>query len=1204
MPLFEVAAGADPVALPGSNGSACRVHAGYFSGQPVAGAHVSWRVHWERSDNGNLPRGGTDEEPDAPGGVEPPTLAQDDRYSERAVTAPHDETDPPESKGEARLDDRGETDLHADVPPNLPGARYEARWEVAVTSADGQSVAASNSPLETIMRQPVLLGVGTTTTGDGPDAAPPKPQTVRVLLAAYDALDKAAQARDVRVELFRVGTKTVRENVAPFVVRYRNTPLFTPVKTVTVAQVGADSSVDIPVDEPGDYVAVASGQGLRPVSAETFVDGPGEDEVPVETPTSLLVQAIHPEKKEYVPGETAAMVTRSPVSGVAWVSIETDRVLNTVLVPLPGSTTRIEFPVKPEYAPDATVAVYLLRPGGSDRLPAERFGSAKLHVRRPDRQLEVRPTLEAPRVRPGEAVRGSVRVVSEGRPIPGADVTVWAVDDALLALGQWKAPDLAAGFYPGVPHRVRTYAALRGYLLDISRKSLYEKGFIIGGGGEEFGDKFVRKIFQPLAYWQTGLKTDADGRVPVVFGAPDNLTRYRLVAVAQTRAGQFGEGEGRVEVAKPLLVEPSLPRFLRAGDEVELRAVVRQSARDHTSVWAFCGSDAGLDLNGEGDKVAPKDVARDQPAVFRYRAKVRDGPAFAKITFRAGTAPDDPQTADSVEVTIPILPPTILRRESAAGATPAGGDVGALLPEDARGPGAAGRYDVAVSTGADLPRLRALSAVLEYPHGCFEQITSRVLAYCGVRGLLAAVPTDPEQDKQYRHAVEDALEKCSRSLLSDSRLPYWPSQTTGNSFVTVQAAWAVRLAAGAGFKADETLASRLDGALKKMAVNPTEAPAVRAFALLVQATPAAAKADDAVDDDADKGGIDADAARALFLHRENLGDEGRALLAVALHRGGILPEETRQLLREILPLANGSKPVPPRAFDPGTFGSARRAEAMTAWACAEVRPPEWKPADAVNARERMSKLLTDAANDSTQENLWALFAFRALRKAENAPKLRLTGLRPLPPRISPDKTAAEWTGLPFGKGAAAFVLPEGLAPAAAALNCVLTAEYRVGRAEEDTRRDRGGLRIERVVHNLTDPKRTGRPGEPAVRINDRLLVSYRLQTPKLRAYVALEDELPAGLETVNPELPLFAPFYDLPQPAPGERTADLSSSELHDNVTRAYFDRLDPGVSVYSVLARATTAGTFRWPATQAGPMYEPAVGGLAPSEVIAVTGE
>ena len=278
--------------------------------------------------------------------------------------------------------------------------------------------------------------------------------------------------------------------------------------------------------------------------------------------------------------------------------------------------------------------------------------------------------------------------------------------------------------------------------------------------------------------------------MPLAFAAPDNLTRYRLIAVAQTRAGQFGEGEGSVEVAKPLVIEPSLPRFLRAGDEVELRAVVRQSARDQATVAATCTVDAGLTLVSGSQEPAPVSVGRDQPAVFRFRAKVPDGPASAKISFHAGTAPADPATADAVEVTLPILPPTILRRESVAGAAPSGKDVSALLPEDARRPGAAGHYDVIASTNTDLPRLQALPAVLEYPHGCFEQITSRALVYCGVRDLLSAAPTDPEQDKRYRRTVEDALERCSRSVLPDNRLPYWSSQTAGNSFVTIHClAW-------------------------------------------------------------------------------------------------------------------------------------------------------------------------------------------------------------------------------------------------------------------------------------------------------------------------------------------------------------------------------------------------------------------------------
>ena len=274
VPLFEVTATADPVAPPESNASVCRVRAGYFSGQPVAGARVSWRVHWDRTDDGSVPQAGAAGNPDDSSDNTEPLLEQDDRYSERAVTAPpSDDAPTPESKGEARLDGQGEAEIRAGLPPNLPGARYRARWEVAVTSADGQSVAAANPPGETLLRQPVLLGVAATTgkVADQGQIAPPDGPpagTVRVLLAAYDANDQAAQARDARVEVFRVGTKTVRETVAPFVVRYRNTPLYTSIKTAPVARVGPDTSLDVAVGEPGHYVVVAAAPGLRPGSAE------------------------------------------------------------------------------------------------------------------------------------------------------------------------------------------------------------------------------------------------------------------------------------------------------------------------------------------------------------------------------------------------------------------------------------------------------------------------------------------------------------------------------------------------------------------------------------------------------------------------------------------------------------------------------------------------------------------------------------------------------------------------------------------------------------------------------------------------------------------------------------------------------------------------------------------------------------------------
>jgi uncharacterized protein YfaS (alpha-2-macroglobulin family) len=165
----------------------------------------------------------------------------------------------------------------------------------------------------------------------------------------------------------------------------------------------------------------------------------------------------------------------------------------------------------------------------------------------------------------------------------------------------------------------------------------------------------------------------------------------------------------------------------------------------------------------------------------------------------------------------------------------------------------------------------------------------------------------------------------------------------------------------------------------------------------------------------------------------------------------------------------------------------------------------------------------------------------------------------------------------------------------------MAAEYTTDEAETD-RTDRG-FRVERVVRNLTEPKRTGAAATP-FKLGDQLLITYRIFTRKLQNYVALEDLLPAGLETVNPDLPQIGKFFTLPPSEPNTNMLALSHSEMRDQSTLLYFDRVDPGTGTYSVLARATVAGAFRWPATQVVPMYDSRFSGLSPSSLCVVSGD
>jgi hypothetical protein len=83
----------------------------------------------------------------------------------------------------------------------------------------------------------------------------------------------------------------------------------------------------------------------------------------------------------------------------------------------------------------------------------------------------------------------------------------------------------------------------------------------------------VRINFQQLAYFNGNVLTDAQGHASVSFKVPDNLTTWRVLAVAAAEPPaddatnfRFGNGDATFITTQPLLANPLLPQFARPGD--------------------------------------------------------------------------------------------------------------------------------------------------------------------------------------------------------------------------------------------------------------------------------------------------------------------------------------------------------------------------------------------------------------------------------------------------------------------------------------------------------------------------------------------------------------------------------------------------------------------------------------------------------------
>src|SRR5438552_5463080 len=1102
-----------------------RISSAYFHGAPNVGARVHWKATWTTS----AEYGGDTEGP------------YRKRFNAYAEVGPHLDAYSEEIKtveGDTQLDAHGFAELACESPfkDNPAVGRVSVVWRADVTSIDGQTLAGGD--MATLFPTETRLGVRA-------NEQVAEPAGLKVEIDAVDPEDEKVNGVSVRADLFHVTTKTVKEQIAPFVYRYRNTDQFT---KVAAQESKTPAELIFPTSETGRYVVAITAPDVKAplVSDETTVSGEKPAELPVINETTFKIEH---RKEPFLPGDKAALTIQAPFGGVAWVSVETDEVLDTLLVSVKGNAGRIELPIKKEYAPNATVSIYLVKPGGENELPRERFAYSDIEVRRPDRELKIEPRLVSATAKPGEIVRGEVRVTSEDKPVTDADLLVFAVDDAVLKLGDWKLPKIGERFYPRNPFSIRTYQALHGYIDNLAKLSLTQKGFTIGGGGEEEATrntKNVRKEYRTLAFWQGNLKTGADGKVTFEFIALDNLTTDRIVAVGQTKANQFGgDATQTVKISKPLLIDLALPRFLRDGDEVELRVVVRQNFTESDGSRARCVTRANVKLLG-GD-VTTQSAQRDAPTVFRFKAKVSDPELTATKVRVEAVSNSNKQMSDAVEITIPVQAPTIVRKESVAGwfSGPQFDAQRAMPQAWTRG---RGQFTTTISTSPWLPQISGLPVILEYPHGCFEQISTKLLGYSLLANLLAYLPDFQQRDAEYRATLERGMKQYADSLLEDGMLPYWPSGTIGNGFVTCQALWSVNEWVDAGFEPPSDLQEKLGGVVKKIVKG--QLPTSRfekCFALFVLTQ--------------SKNGDDyRNESQELYLNRNEGSDEDRALLAIALHQQNIMAREQQQLLREI------DKPIKERAFNPATFTSITRAEAMRAFAFNVIAPPTWTKQRKQQARERMSKLMDNAGSLSTQENLWLLLAFKSMLGAETTPALHAP--QPPPSVISKNGRSAAWVDRKMDDGLAIKGLNQG------ALTFLMQAEYST--TDVDTDRVHRGFRIERVAKNLTDATHVGTPNAP-LKLGDQLLITYRLNTRKLQNFVALEDALPAGVEVVNPNLALVGKFYQLPPPDPQDRLLGLSYSEMRDRSALLYFDTVDPGPGTYPILAPAPAAAPFSW---------------------------
>lgn len=1173
------------------------VRAAYLFGGAMAGQKVNWSLRLNPSSfsppapkgflfGNELDWGETTENEEEGGGSSRNLYGEDEgRESSRLI-----------GSGEAVLNGQGLLRVTAPLVPEKERDSVMATLEATVHSPSRRSI--SNRIQTVVHRGEFYIGLKPQTTflkkGD--------PLEVSVITLEPGG---ASVERRVDLKLIRREWRSVRKASAGGRFEWVSERKDTEVKSEKVSSKKDPVTVIFTPDKSGFYVLAARSSDARKntITTSTYLYVMGDDYVAWERRDDDLIELV-PDSDSYRPGEKARILVKSPYEKAkALVTIEREFILDSRVLELKGSTSEIEVPIVSDDIPNVFVSVLLVQgrtaniaPGETDDVgkPSYKIGYAKLAVNPIERKLKVEIKTNLDRYKPRDQVSLKLHVANQKNIGLRSSVAVAVVDVGVLNLIGYTTPDPFTWFFGPKPLSVSTSDSRINL---VGQRAFGEKGENAGGGGEggaaagpSLSEVELRGNFKTTAYWNPSVVTDDKGDASVNFTLPDNLTSFRVMAVALTEDSLFGNSDTTFRVAKPLLLQASLPRFARAGDSFEAGVVVHNFSTQRGTV-DLAGVFKGITLvDRDARRTLNLEPGGSAEVLYAVKAEASGRATFA---FRAVMGAD----SDGLEVSLPVEMPRAMETVALAGETTQSTEEKIRIPELYP---SESRLDVQASATALSGLKESLIYLTDYPYLCIEQRLSAMLPYVLAADVIRDFKLSRMQPKEWEAFVRTTIEHLYEYQKESGGFGLWPDSVHESPYLTCYAAFGLIQARQAGYSVNPDSLNQAVSYLKNflrekdaskkypysvMGLNTTRAFAVYVLALAGQPEPSY--------------------ATALFAERNKLTIFGKAMLLKALYRAKAAPGDQGVLIQE---LGNGIKVTVSQAHfedeegraDSWIFSSNLRTTAYVLQSLLEVGSDDpLLPGVArwIVEKQKGGRWLT------TQENIYAFYALNTFYKThekvrpdfkvEMSLAKNLVLKEEFRGRTSEIKTASvPLAGLKPGETVPLSIAKKG----EGVLYYGARLAY-VARKPMDPRDE--GLAISKRFETLD-----GKPLD-TVRGGDVIVVKLEVVVPQESLYVVVEDPLPAGFEAVNTTLATESneQAEALEESGPEEPWwyEGFNHIEMHDNRVLLFADDLAPGVHTYRYLARALTYGEFGLPGTKAEQMYAPEVFGRSRERTVKI---
>ena len=496
-----------------------------------------------------------------------------------------------------------------------------------------------------------------------------------------------------------------------------------------------------------------------------------------ETNTQNVLE-LNIDKTDYKIGDTARILVKNPYPGAkALISIERYGVLEAYTKTFHNSSEVIEIPIKEDFLPRVYVSV-LVTSERVDKSPSEggidlgkptfKLGYAEINIKDPYKTLDVTVQPSREKYKPGDEIQVDFSVQAKNKEFLETELAVIVLDEAVvdLIIDGKDYFDLYKGLYKADARDVHNYNLLKQL---VGKRAFEKKGANPGGGGGQSTStsQKSRDIFKYVSYWGPSIKTDKNGKASISFKAPDNLTGWRVFALAASKSEHLGLGEGKFFVNKDIEIRPALPNRVTEGDKFIARfSVMNRSKKDRKLNVSLLASGPIKDSNEVKLKI-------DAPAYERQIVSIpveTEGKGEVSFTVKAY----DEQEEDSIIKKVPVEIRAALETVSIYSSSTEKITREAIsFPPDIREDIGELRVRASASIIASLEGV--FKYLKNYPYVCWEQQMTKAVAASQYLALKKYLNKDFRWDEADQ-LVKNTLAKASIYQAANGGMTYFKAQ--------------------------------------------------------------------------------------------------------------------------------------------------------------------------------------------------------------------------------------------------------------------------------------------------------------------------------------------------------------------------------------------------------------------------------------------